>query len=531
MAGSTVSLEDIGSISPLPAEYRRGQTAMAVIGLLSLVTTSALWFHITCRLCRWKMKDTKLTHSAAQARDNPTGVDLSLGLAENHYRQAKGSHPLSPEAAEASAAEASRDQNECATLRPRPKGANPLLILIYNLIFADITLAAAYTANVVWLRGDALVVGSPTCKAQGWMVGFGCLTTSGFLATIAMYTYLAIVRGYQPSSRIIIGNIVLLWIFAIIVASLGPLITQSEDYFARQTLWCWISDTHAPWRLSIYSWSFFAMAGTCVLYFLVFRALYREKRSSRFMPHSDSMSIVQSQGDDVEPASPNSNFHNSTPKISTTALRPSGHHPAFLVYPFVYLASAMPLTVGSITPLGRSVGFMAFTGSMLALSGFLDAVLWSSIIAFSSSDDIVNTGLDQFAFMRTPEGRSFGNMVWVQGGAYTEKQPKGRGWWKLGGLGVDRSSSQLSLRYDEICAAESGIQMNVVTTVVVEDDGRAQASTPKDTPLAVPDILTRPKFHRKVYTKLKIPYNVIRMFFRRSVEKAFKLDKTPADCH
>ncbi len=52
--------------------------------------------------------------------------------------------------------------------------------------------------------------------------------------------------------------------------------------------------------------------------------------------------------------------------------------------------------------------------------------------------------------------------------------------------------------------------------------------TAEDTPLAMPDVLTKSNLHRKVTGKLTNPYNVMStFFFRRSVEKAFQLDESP----
>jgi hypothetical protein len=165
---------------------------------------------------------------------------------------------------------------------------------------------------------------------------------------------------------------------------------------------------------------------------------------------------------------------------SGTALRPSGHHPAFLIYPFLYILSAGPLAFSTLTPIANSVPFSAFTGSMLAAAGLLDSLLWSSIVLFSRSEDLVATGLDQFIWLRTPEDRSFGNMIWVQGNVYRENERSrvsrgsrnGHGWWGL--TSADRNTSQLSLRHDQGppggLGGEHGIQMDIVTTVVVEDE-------------------------------------------------------------
>ncbi|KAK4156896.1 COG4 transport protein-domain-containing protein [Chaetomidium leptoderma] len=54
-------------------------------------------------------------------------------------------------------------------------------------------------------------------------------------------------------------------------------------------------------------------------------------------------------------------------------------------------------------------------------------------------------------------------------------------------------------------------------------------ASPDNTPLAVPDVLNKSNLSRKVSGRLIGPYNVLTtFFFRRSVEKAFQLDESPA---
>lgn len=253
-----------------------------------------------------------------------------------------------------------------------------------------------------------------------------------------------------------------------------------------------MSEEHKLWRLSVYLWGFPAMIGTCSIYSLIFHRLYQEGRSSRYMPrrrgsHSTLGSRVSGSGAHMGGENNNNNAGPSTP------LRPSGHHPAFLIYPCIYTVTGTPLILGSLIPiLERNPIFMGVAGGLLASTGLLDAILWSSIIVFSRREDMVNTGLDQFSFMRTPEGRTLGNIVFVQGGKtsggdgsggnaaphgpYSNDRQRRRqswhskkekGWWRLG----DRNSSQTNLTHERMPDVDGGIQMEVVTSVVVEGQG------------------------------------------------------------
>lgn len=222
---------------------------------------------------------------------------------------------------------------------------------------------------------------------------------------------------------------------------------------------------------------FLSLGGTQCIYGFIFYRLWREGRSSRFMPRRHQ------SGDGTTPVSRVTSGRNGAK--DSTALRPSGHHPAFLIYPCIYTLTGTPLILGSLIPaLERNVRFMGAAGTLLAVTGLLDTLLWSSIILFSKSEDLANTGLDQFTFMRTPQGRTLGNIVFVQGGDQGNERRvrrqswhsrKEKGWWRL----RDRSSSSQSIAGEwrpDFDDPNRGIQMEVVTSVVVEGEGSTSHS-------------------------------------------------------
>lgn len=195
---------------------------------------------------------------------------------------------------------------------------------------------------------------------------------------------------------------------------------------------------------------------TIILYSLVFWNLYRHNRSCRYLPYS-------------------------TPGDGRN--QPSGHHPAFLVYPFIYIACTSPLAIARLTTIcGGSIGdgFYYVAGSVLSSNGVLNTLLWSATMLVSTPEDIRDTGLDKFVFMRTPEWRRYGNMVWIQGLSSKPSNDGAAGtgwwWWRIGGQvrwksedGIRRGASQESLRGNTINVQDNSIHMDIVTTVVVEE--------------------------------------------------------------
>lgn len=182
----------------------------------------------------------------------------------------------------------------------------------------------------------------------------------------------------------------------------------------------------------------------------------------------------------MPPALKRSNTETSrsfTQRKQNTRLRPSGHHPAFLVYPFVFTMCSAPVTIGSIFAVSEnSTTFMAIAGPLMALTGFMDTIVWSSTILFSDEQSIKQTGLDRFAVTSESQRRALGNLVWVQGGRRDPEgtpnqkaKKKGRDWWPLKSeLAVD---SREQIR--PIDETHGGVHVETETSVVVEGSWKA----------------------------------------------------------
>lgn len=243
-------------VTPLPAEIRPSLIAMATLGMISLVTASSLIAHITHKLILWKIRDSRNKRNFERATGlapKAGSIDLNMGLAEDHYYKTKTTRGdskdpvLSPTPHEVLRSETTlanlKDDKEPAPAPSPPsstgreKPPNPLLLLIYNLVLADITLSASYAADVAWLVMDGIIAPSATCSAQGWIVGFGCLTTSGFLLTISVFSYLGIIRGYKATTRDVIIACSVVWSLALLLASIGPMRFRDSSFYGRETAW------------------------------------------------------------------------------------------------------------------------------------------------------------------------------------------------------------------------------------------------------------------------------------------------------
>lgn len=86
----------------------------------------------------------------------------------------------------------------------------------------------------------------------------------------------------------------------------------------------------------------------------------------------------------------------------------------------------LPLVLGRVCLLARAdvpYWYFCLAGALITSNGWLDVLLWGTTrhtVVFGPLDEHSSAGaaalgLQSFAFMRTPPGREFGNMVWVQG--------------------------------------------------------------------------------------------------------------------
>jgi hypothetical protein len=132
--------------------------------------------------------------------------------------------------------------------------------------------------------------------------------------------------------------------------------------------------------------------------------------------------------------------------------------------------------------------YMNTTNRCLTI-GWLNVLLWSTTIIFIGDHDIRETGLEKFAFLRTPQ-RVYGNMVMVQGGNDTDGNTARRWWPPRQVLSAavtssppnqhSRHGSQESLRRSR-SLDHSVIEVEIEAKVVVEDVKHSYPEQGKET--------------------------------------------------
>ncbi|KAI1849907.1 hypothetical protein JX265_013494 [Neoarthrinium moseri] len=538
------SEDSMGSIAPLPPVLQRGLIAVSAFALLSWATSLTLFVYLTYRLAVWQMRPffdniQPLEAAAASGPEQAESPD-ELGTTDVNGFLVPDTYLCPPNDEDQELQPRRRRRRPgfwALLLQTRP---NQFLVLIYCLLFADMQQALAFLLNACWLRMDAVAVGTAACWAQGWFVSVGDLASSVFITAIAAHTYLGVARGYHLPSRVFYAGIAALWGFVYGMAVLGVLITENGrrvgGLYVRAGAWCWINASYQDLRLALhYLWIFISLGVTSVIYFSIYLTLHLQKRNPVSGASSPSLRYPNTQSTSLDlryrhpfsvplspnpsvssvstlpskdgEAPPNAGHPRSSQEPPRKAVRPppsTSSHPAFLLYPLIYVICTAPLAAGRIYSMAGhdvSLAYFCFAGSMIACNGWLDAVLYSTTrrsLVFSSAcrpPPEGDVGIETFAFMRTPSARRYGNFVFVAGGDDANGRGDGESvdkerWWKWGGKDVvsrcegfederrkgekDANKSQISLKGFGMGNGEvmgMAIQCETVTKVVVEENG------------------------------------------------------------
>lgn len=128
---------------PLPTSHRQGLTVIAVLAALSFLSSTAVIVHLSVKLIRWHLRSWGQGRQPPKEPD-PLPDDLSLGLAEYHFT-------------------ANLPKSERSGTRRTKTHPNQFLVLIYNLLLADIHQSSAFLLNASWANKNAILVRTKVC--------------------------------------------------------------------------------------------------------------------------------------------------------------------------------------------------------------------------------------------------------------------------------------------------------------------------------------------------------------------------------
>lgn len=225
-------------------------------------------------------------------------------------------------------------------------GYNQYVILIYNLLIADLQQSIAFSISFHWLKIDQILAPTAPCFIQAWFLQIGDVSSGFFVLAIAVHTWLGVVKGYKMPYVWFVTSILGIWFFSLVLTVLGPAM-HKDRYFARAGGWCWVAQKYQDERLWLhYLWIFIVEFGTIIIYAHIFFHLRGRIRSI---------------------------INNDTRKLSRAT--------KFMVmYPLVYVVLTLPIAVGRMvamtgTPMNEV--FFCIAGSLLTSCGWIDALLYT----------------------------------------------------------------------------------------------------------------------------------------------------------
>lgn len=140
-------------------------------------------------------------------------------------------------------------------------GYNQYVILVLNLLLADLQQSAAFVISFHWLHKNAILAPHPACFAQGWLLHSGDVGSGLFVFAIAAHTFYTAVYGRRVGNKPFALGIIGIWIFAYFLTGVGVGV-YGQQYFVRAGAWCWISSEYEELRLALhYLWIFVSAPG------------------------------------------------------------------------------------------------------------------------------------------------------------------------------------------------------------------------------------------------------------------------------
>ena len=168
-------------IGPLPDEQRRGLIAIVITASLSIVATTSLLCFLTHRMIFWRGKYARYI------------------------------------------------------------GYNQNVILIYNLILADLQQSIGFLLSAKWAAQNKIVTASPVCYAQGIFLQIGDPGSGMFVFAIAVHTFYMVSMGRKLSYRVFVGCVVSLWCFIALLTVLPPALFGRDAFVPSGS---WVCDSH-----------------------------------------------------------------------------------------------------------------------------------------------------------------------------------------------------------------------------------------------------------------------------------------------
>ncbi|KAH8703972.1 G protein-coupled glucose receptor regulating Gpa2-domain-containing protein [Talaromyces proteolyticus] len=235
----------------------------------------------------------------------------------------------------------------------RPLAENQYVVLIYNLLLADVQQAVGFLICLVWVSAGKSQYHRTACYLQGWLIQTADAGSGLFVLAIAIHTAAVVIRGRQLPNRIFCGVIIALWCFILVLGFIPVGLYGKNVFLVTEAGWCWLSPEYEHERLwGHYFWIFLAEFGTIILYTIMFIYLRRRMKKNSAALHNQQESLRRLN------------------RVVTY----------MVIYPLAYVMLSLPLAAGRMSVTRNIVPsktYFAVSGAFMALSGLVDVTVYT----------------------------------------------------------------------------------------------------------------------------------------------------------
>jgi uncharacterized membrane protein len=119
----------------------------------------------------------------------------------------------------------------------RPLAENQYVLLIYNLLLADVQQAAAFMVAFHWAAQRKVTHPSAACVAQGWLIQVADPGSGLWVLAIAVHTTAVVMTGKQLPYRAFVFCVIGLWMFIILLGLIPVGLYGPETFVISESGW------------------------------------------------------------------------------------------------------------------------------------------------------------------------------------------------------------------------------------------------------------------------------------------------------
>lgn len=119
----------------------------------------------------------------------------------------------------------------------RPLSRNQYVVLIYNLLLADIQQATAFLLCLHWVGKGSVYSASAACVVQGWWIQTADPGSGLFVIAIAIHTGAVVLRGSQLPWRAFVACVIGVWAFILVLGFIPVGLYGSKTFVISEAGW------------------------------------------------------------------------------------------------------------------------------------------------------------------------------------------------------------------------------------------------------------------------------------------------------